>query len=56
MKTPVANAVAAGAMTTLLVVASARGQSVRLELRIVPQSGVPGVLCVYDDPPTPLGS
>jgi hypothetical protein len=29
---------------------------VRLELRIVPQSGVPGVLCVYDDPPTPLGT
>lgn len=43
-------------MTTLLVVASALGQSARLELRIVPQSGVPGLLCVYDDPPTPLGS
>jgi hypothetical protein len=41
---PAACAVAAGA------------EPVRLELRIVPQSGVPGVLCVYNDPPTPLGS
>lgn len=34
----------------------AHAQDVRLELRLVPQSGIPGALCVFDDPPTPPGS
>lgn len=52
----IGRAQAAGIAALLLLAVQAHGQGARLELRIVPQSGVPGILCVYDDPPTPLGS
>jgi hypothetical protein len=43
-------------ISALACAGSAGAQSARLELRIVPQSGVPGPgSCVYHDPPTPLG-
>lgn len=40
----------------LVASTSAHADPVRLDLRIVAQSGTPGVLCVYNDPPNPFGS
>lgn len=56
---PLARSLAAGWAAVAVLFSAPRGahaQDARLELRLVPQSGIPGTLCVFDDPPTPPGS